>query len=187
MTALKLAIHAGSLPAARTTVPLCQIGPQRHPPPGRAPCDPQVCTHTYHRPPSQSDRVDRCRPTPSRPTLRSNLHSARCTLRALPTAISFLGAFQTPAAGARGWHRGCRRPKTCTKAGVPITSPDCLAHGRCTSVSGPGDFHTAWATSGRGRQKQERGQGAFVRHLPTFRRNVDWRTTAIKRAKTGAV
>jgi hypothetical protein len=116
MTALKLAIHAGSLPAARTTVPLCQIGPQWHPPPGRAPCDPQVCTHTYHRPPSQSDRVDRCRPTPSRPTLRSNLHSARCTLRALPTAISCLGAFRTPAAQARGWHRGCRRPKTCTPA-----------------------------------------------------------------------
>ena len=35
--------------------------------------------------------------------------------------------------------------------------------------------------------KQERGQGAFGRQLPTFRRNADWRTTAIKRANTGAV
>jgi hypothetical protein len=34
---------------------------------------------------------------------------------ALAAAISCVGAFRTPAAGARGWHRGCRRPKTCTK------------------------------------------------------------------------
>jgi hypothetical protein len=85
---------------------------------GRAPSDPRVCTNTYHRPPSQSDRVDRSRPTSFRPTLRPIPHSACCTRRALPTAISCLGAFRTPAAGARGWHRGCRRPKTCTGADI---------------------------------------------------------------------
>ena len=112
MTVPKLAIHAGSLPAAPTIVPVCQIGPHSHRQSGRAPCDPRVCTNTYHRPPSQGDRVDRSRPTSFRPTLRPIPHSACCTLRALPTAISCLGAFRTPAAGARGWHRGCRRPKT---------------------------------------------------------------------------
>src|ERR1700686_677685 len=89
MTALKLAIHTGSLPAAPTPVPLCQIGPQRHPPPGRAPCDPQLCTHTYHRPPSQNDRVDRCRD----PTLRSNLHSACCTSVPYPPRFRALALF----------------------------------------------------------------------------------------------
>src|SRR5271154_1634765 len=118
MTAPKLAIHAGSLPAAPTIVPVCQIGPHSHRQSGRAPSDPSVCANTYHRPPSQSDRVDRSRPTSFRPTPRPIPHSAGCTLRALPTAISCLGAFRTPAAGARGWHRGCRHPKTCTMADV---------------------------------------------------------------------
>src|SRR5271168_2596533 len=120
MTSPKLAIHAGSLPAAPTIVPVCQIGPHSHRQSGRAPSDPSVCANTYHRPPSQSDRVDRSRPTSFRPTPRPIPHSAGCTLRALPTAISCLGAFRTPAAGARGWHRGCRHPKTCTCADVDM-------------------------------------------------------------------
>ena len=123
MTVPKLAIHAGSLPAAPTIVPVCQIGPHSHRQSGRAPSDPRVCTNTDHRPPSQSDRVDRSRPTSFRPTLRPIPHSACCTLRALPTAISCLGAFRTPAAGARGWHRGCRRPKTCTIRDIGAAAP----------------------------------------------------------------
>ena len=39
-------------------------------------------------------------PAVKSPKLRHRLRS--------PTAISCLGAFRTPAAGARGWHRGCR-------------------------------------------------------------------------------
>ncbi|MGD0335441.1 MAG: hypothetical protein ABSA90_19640, partial [Xanthobacteraceae bacterium] len=41
-------------------------------------------------------------------------HSARRTAAELPTAISCLGAFPTPAARACGLIRDCRRPKTCT-------------------------------------------------------------------------
>src|SRR5271170_2155475 len=47
MTAPKLAIHAGSLPAAPTIVPVCQISPHSHRQSGRAPSDPSVCTNTY--------------------------------------------------------------------------------------------------------------------------------------------
>ena len=46
----------------------------------------------------------RARLTPSRSALpsRSNPRSARCTVVALPLAISSIGAFRTPAVGARG-------------------------------------------------------------------------------------
>jgi hypothetical protein len=42
----------------------------------------------------------------------------RGTAAELPTAISCLGAFPTPAARACGLIRDCQRPKTCTMADI---------------------------------------------------------------------
>ena len=50
----------------------------------------------------QADRGNRFSPTSASPNPRRNPHSARGNLYPQPTAISCLGAFRTPAAGARG-------------------------------------------------------------------------------------
>src|SRR5208282_2568782 len=62
----------------------------------------------------QTDRGSRFCPTSSSPAPPLNPHSARRTAAELPTAISCLGAFPTPAARASGLIRDRRRPKTCT-------------------------------------------------------------------------
>ena len=55
---------------------------------------------------------------PIEPALASNRHSARRPPGANLPATSCLDAFWTPAACACGKSRGCRRPKTCTRAAV---------------------------------------------------------------------
>src|SRR6188474_1148309 len=52
----------------------------------------------------KTDRGNRSCPTSSTQNPRLNPHSIRGTASAPLPAISCLGAFRTPVAGARGWH-----------------------------------------------------------------------------------
>jgi hypothetical protein len=95
-----------------------RIGPYRRRKSRRATCRPLVHPDALILDLQQTDRGSRFCPTSSSPAPRLNPHSARRTAAELPTAISCLGAFPTPAARACGLIRDCRRPKTCTGADI---------------------------------------------------------------------
>ena len=101
-TAVTSAILAGSQPAAPTLASVCSIHQQSRDQSCRA--TPRTLVHTDARAYAwqKPDHRNRSGPVFSSPSPRQNPHSARCTISALPPAISCLGASRTPAATARG-------------------------------------------------------------------------------------
>jgi hypothetical protein len=82
--------------------PARQIGPHRQRHSGQQPPGPLVQPYKDTHALGQSHGRDRFASFSLSPTPRSIPHRARGTASAPPTAISCLGAFQTPAARARG-------------------------------------------------------------------------------------
>jgi hypothetical protein len=128
-TATILAITAGSPPAAAKLASVLWIGPYRRRKSRRATCRSLLHPDATILGLQQTDRGSRFCPTSSTPAPRLNPNSARRTAAELPTAISCLGAFPTPAARACGLIRDCRRPKTCT-------TPEVDHYGRGSAVMG---------------------------------------------------
>jgi len=102
MTVLTLALLAGSQPAAPRLAPVHQIGPQSRRQSPHTPCAPLVRTDALTVTWQKADRYKRSAPTSSSHTPWPNPHSACGTAAAPLPAISCLGAFRPPAAGARG-------------------------------------------------------------------------------------
>src|SRR5208282_2184973 len=121
-TAPILAIPAGSPPAANTLASVPCIGLYCHRKSRRATCRSLLHPAANILGLQQTDRRTCFCPPSSRPAPRLNPHSARRTAAELPTAISCLGAFPTPAARACGLVRDCRRPKTCTDSAARTCS-----------------------------------------------------------------
>src|ERR1700675_4449995 len=122
MTAVTLAIPAGSPPAAPKLTSEHWIHQQSHYQSCRATRRSLVHTDARAHAWPQTDHRNRFSPSFPRQAPPLNPHSARGTAGAPPPAISCLGAFRPPAARARGELRHWRQPKTCTTADITPVS-----------------------------------------------------------------
>jgi len=101
------AVPTGSRPVALTPVPAHKFGPRSHSGSCQANRDPVVHASTHAQASSPGDGVAGLASTSPTPTPTPNPHSVRGTAGCLPTAISCLGAFRTPASRAWRVHDLC--------------------------------------------------------------------------------